>query len=105
MGKKTGPLEVLRKGLAVLENQIKVKHSKLTALVSTGKSISSDDEEWLDNSGNTVDEVYAINTLENASDYERGYNGLEDKYKATVLRLRELAGDLIKVVDKKRKSL
>ena len=63
MGTKSGPLPILKKGLAVLEKQIKEKHNKLASHIPVGKSISAEDEKWLDNGGN---------------------NRLEDKYKAAM---------------------
>ena len=51
-------------GLAVLEKQIKEKHNKLTSCISVGKPISTEDEDWLDNGGNTIEEVHAIDALE-----------------------------------------
>ena len=85
----------MKKGLSILENQIKEKCNKLTSQLP---SISAEEQEWLDNGGgNTVEELYAIDALEKSSDYGRGYDRLGDKYKAGVQRLRELAGDILKV--------
>jgi len=50
-----------------------------------------------------VDEQRVIDTLEAASDYERGVKRLDGPGKAIVTKLRELAGDLAKVAGKKRK--
>jgi hypothetical protein len=96
-----GPLQILKKGLVILERQIKEKRDKLTSQLSP---LSPEEEEWLDNGGNTIEEVYAIDALENASDYNRAYDKLGDKYKAAVFRLQEVAGDVIKVAGKKRAS-
>jgi hypothetical protein len=65
--------------------------------------IAPEDEEWLDQAGNAVDEIQALNLLKKASDYERGYDRLSDKLKAAVQRLREFAGDVVKISGKKRK--
>jgi hypothetical protein len=96
-------VEVLKRGLKVLESHIKVKANELMSKVAA-KTISEEEEEWLDKGGgNTVDEVYVIHELETASDYERGLGRLDGKYKAVVQKLRELAGDIINVAGNKRK--
>ena len=97
-------LDILKKGLAALEKQVKEKHSQLASRISAGQPISAEEEEWLDNGGNLVDEVHAVDTLEKASNYEKAYNGLDDKYKAALLRLQKLAkGVKVAVAGNKRK--
>ncbi|KAF8219758.1 hypothetical protein L208DRAFT_1417721 [Tricholoma matsutake] len=98
------PLEVLKKGLKILQDQVKAKKEKLQAQLHVKKSISSLDENWLDNEANLVDEQRVLDALENASDYERGCKRLDETQKGIVRRLREVAGDLSKAVGKKRKS-
>ncbi|KAF8230396.1 hypothetical protein L208DRAFT_1400622 [Tricholoma matsutake] len=98
------PLEVLKKGLKILQDQVKAKKEKLQAQLHAKKSISSLDENWLDNEANLVDEQRVLDALENASDYERGCERLDETQKGVVRRLREVAGDLSKAVGKKRKS-
>ena len=98
------PLEVLKKGLKTLQAQVKAKKEKLQAQLHEKKSISSLEEKWLDNEANLVDEERVLEALETASDYERGLERLDEAQKGVVRRLREVAGDLSKVVGKKRKS-
>jgi hypothetical protein len=43
------PLEILKKGLGVLQSQFKSKKEQLQACLAEQKSISSQDERWLDN--------------------------------------------------------
>jgi hypothetical protein len=64
------PLEVRRKGLNVLQNQFKVKKEKLQAQLAEKKSISSQDEKWLDHEANLVDKQQVLEALEKASDYD-----------------------------------
>jgi len=64
-------LEVLKRGLKILQAQVKAKKEKLQAQLHERKSISSHDEKWLDNEANLVDEQQALDALENALDYER----------------------------------
>jgi hypothetical protein len=99
------PLEVLHKGLKILNNRVKAKKEALQARLAERKSISSQDEHWLDHDANLVDEQQVLDALENTSDYERGVARLGDEQKGVVRRLREAAGDLSKVVGKKRKRV
>ena len=74
--------------------------------LSRQEDISSADEQWLDNEGNTIDEQRILEKLELASDYETEVAQLDDNGKAIVKKLRELAGDSdlpAKVAGKKRK--
>lgn len=79
------PLEVLKKGLKILQDQVKAKKEKLQAQLHVKKSISSLDENWLDNEANLVDEQQVLDTLENASDYERGCERLDETQKGVIL--------------------
>jgi hypothetical protein len=97
------PLEVLKKGLARFKKTIKTRKNELNAKLARAETISSSDEHWLDNEANTVDEERVLDTLESASDYERGLGRLDQDGKAIVKKLREWAGDLAKVGGNKRK--
>ena len=66
-------------------------------------SILSQDEKWLDHKANLVDEQRVLDTLENASNYKSGLERLDDAEKGVVRKLREVAGDLSKLVGNKRK--
>ena len=87
------PLEVLKKRLKILQDQIEAKKEKLQAQLHAKKSTSSLDENWLDNKANLVDEQQVLDMLENASDYERGCKRLDETQKGIVRRLQEVAGD------------
>lgn len=96
------PLKVLQKGLKVLESQVKTRKEVLQTRLAERKSISPQDEQWLDNDANLVDELQVLEALEDASDYDQGLGRLNDEQKAIVRRLQEAAGDVSKVVGKKR---
>jgi len=64
------PLNILKKGLEKLENTVKDRKQKLKAHLAEKRSISSVDEQWLDNEANTVDEKCIIDILDKASDYK-----------------------------------
>jgi hypothetical protein len=99
------PLEVLQKGLDILKNRVKAKKEALQARLAEAKSISSQDEQWLDHDANLVDEQQVLEVLEDASDYEHGLARLDSKQKVIVERLCEAAGDLRRTVGKKRKHV
>jgi hypothetical protein len=63
----------------------------------------SADERWLDHEANTVEEERILHDLEKASDYERGLERLDEDGKAIMKKLREWAGDLMKVAGNKQK--
>ncbi len=88
------PLDILKKGLAKFSSQIKDRKDDLNAKLSRKETISSADEQWLDHDANTVDEQRVLDTLEEASDYERGVGQLDKDGKKIVKKLREWAGDL-----------
>lgn len=60
------------------------------------------DEQWLDHDANTIDKQRVLEILEAASDYEKGLEQLDKKGKDIVKKLREWAGDLVKVAGKKQ---
>jgi hypothetical protein len=95
------PLEVLQKGLDILKNRVKAKKEALQAQLAEAKSISSQDEQWLDQDANLVDEQQVLEVLEDASDYEHGLARLDSKQKVIVERLCEAAGDFSRAVGKK----
>jgi hypothetical protein len=97
------PLDILKKGLESLRNDVKTKRDRLLAQLAEKKPITSSDEHWLDNDANLVDEEWILEALEKASNYERGVERLDDKGKAIMMKLRELAGDLLPKTSKKRK--
>ena len=78
------PIDILKKGLKILENSFKAKKEKLEAQLSRQESISSSDERWLDKEVNTVDEQRVIITLESCSNYERGLEDLDEGGKIIV---------------------
>jgi predicted lipase len=66
------PLDILKKGFAKLTQTITKKRDDLNIKLSRQEDISSADEHWLDNEGNTIDEQRILEKLESASDYETG---------------------------------
>ena len=100
------PLHVLQKGLAKLKDSVRERKNNLLACLNRKERISDEDEEWLDNAGNTVDEEAVLDLLENASDYEHGLAQLTAQQKILVEKLKELGGERKKTAlfRNKRKS-
>ena len=65
------PLKILKKGLNKFTETVKTRKNELSAKLARAETISSSDEQWLDNEANTVNEQQVLDTLESASDYER----------------------------------
>ena len=99
----SNPLKVLKKGLKVLQDQVKAKKKRLQTQLIERVSISSEDERWLDHKANFADEEQVLDTLERASDYECGLERLSDTQKCIVNKLQEVAGDQSKAIGKKQK--
>ena len=78
------PLEILKKGLNNFSKKIKARKDTLTLKLSCKETISSADEQWLDHEANTVEEEHILLDLEQASDYERGFERLNEDGKAIV---------------------
>ena len=95
-------MRFLKKGLSKFTKKIKIRSDELTPKLARKETISSADEHWLDHDTNTIDEQRVLETLESASDYERGLERLDEKGKAIVKKLREWAGDLVKVAGNKQ---
>ncbi|KAF8218482.1 hypothetical protein L208DRAFT_1350977 [Tricholoma matsutake] len=68
MGKN--PLQVLKGGLSKLKETVKKWKESLLLWLQEWQKISSEDEDWLNQEANFVDEEALIDILENASDYK-----------------------------------
>ncbi|KAI6166172.1 hypothetical protein EDD17DRAFT_1505592 [Pisolithus thermaeus] len=81
------PIDVIRKGLAKLQDQIHACKVSLEAALKAGEMISCADEEWLDNAGNLVEEEQLVDKLEKALDYRSTLEGLDVREKSIVKKL------------------
>jgi hypothetical protein len=86
------PLHVLQKGLLKLKNSVKGRKDTLLECLRRGEKISDEDEEWLDNAGNLVDEEAVVDLLKSASNYENGLAQLNSQQKTLIEKLMELGG-------------
>jgi hypothetical protein len=100
-------LDVLKSGLTKLKNLAKTKKDDLLACLHRKEKILTEEEEWLDDAANPVDEEAIIELLENASDYEHSLTRLNSWQQVLVDKLKELSGGIKKVAltGNKRKSI
>jgi ribosome assembly protein YihI (activator of Der GTPase) len=104
----TPALEILRKGLNALKNQVKKRKDALLERLNKKEKISAADEEWLDQGANHIEEDQLLDKLETVSDYERGLARLDSKEKGMVEKLEALGRDskgTAPAVSNKRKSV
>lgn len=98
-------LAVLREGLSRLKETNSRRREEITAAITAQQLVSPDDEDWLDNAGNHVEEQQLIDELEQATNLEQAVAGLGERQKGLVARLKEMAGGVAVKVAKKRKSM
>ena len=87
---------MLQKGLTTLKSSVKGRKDNLLACLNKGEKILDEDETWLDNVGNLVDEETIVDILERASNYEYGLEQLTSQQKALVKKLKEFSGEVNK---------
>ncbi len=63
-------LVTLKNGLHLLKEASHKRKEELEACLSRSEKISSEDEDWLDNEANHVDEQTLVDSLQDAPDYE-----------------------------------
>ena len=85
------PLEVLKDGFTKLKKSVGQRKADLQAHLAQKKKISPAEEEWLNNTGNLVDEEHVIDMLNVASDYKLGMERLSDTDKTLMKHLQEAA--------------
>ncbi|KAF8416911.1 hypothetical protein L210DRAFT_793783, partial [Boletus edulis BED1] len=85
-----------------LQDQTRDRKVSLEAALRGNQPISEADEDWLDNSGNLVDEECLIEKLAVAQDYEMAITSLDSQEQSMIQRLKEAAGWDV-VPSKKRK--
>ena len=73
-------------------------------MLAARQKISSQDEKWLDNTGNLVVEEQVVDIMEEASDYDHTVQALTAEQWSAVSKLHKLAGDLPKILGNKWKS-
>jgi ribosome assembly protein YihI (activator of Der GTPase) len=89
MGQGQKALNALKNGLSKLQRSVEKRRKALLDRLAKKEKLSVADETWLDNAGNLIDEEHVIETLDAASDFERGVGRLSDSGKAALYRLRQ----------------
>ncbi|KAK0477074.1 hypothetical protein IW261DRAFT_1421279 [Armillaria novae-zelandiae] len=102
MSKK--PLDVLKNGLAKLEEQVKAWKNDILDCLANKQPVCDDDEHWLDNEANLVEEVMILDLLDQASDYERGVKHLNSQQKSLVEKLKGLGSGIKNLVSSKKRK-
>jgi hypothetical protein len=101
-------LATLKKGLSVLKDTIKKRRDGLLERLKNNDKLTVDEDTWLDQDANLVEEDAVIDKPENASDYERGFSHLNSKELGLIETLNGLAEGLDQkvsaMVGNKRKS-
>ena len=84
------PLNVLKEGLRKLQVQIQGRKNNLH--LHRNEKISEEDEQWLDQDANLVDEEALIDMLEKVSDYERKLASFDIQKRSLIQKLTATAG-------------
>ena len=66
----------------------RTQYTRERAQIAEKKTVSPQDEQWLDYKTNLVNEHRVLEALESASEYEQGFVGLDEEQKAFVKRSR-----------------
>jgi hypothetical protein len=82
MSNLKNPLHVLQKGLAKLKDAVKGRKDNLLACLNGKEKISDEDEEWLDNAGNLVDEEAIVDLLVGKVSEEEIFKSVQDMLEA-----------------------
>jgi hypothetical protein len=85
-------LDAIKRGLTSFQGTLKSKKDALLARLARKEKISDEEEHWLDNDANDVDECALIQELETASDFERGVARLDSAKQKLLAKLNRLAG-------------
>jgi hypothetical protein len=106
------PLDILKKGLKKLQACTEKRKNDILAKQKSMADLTPEEEHFLDHEANLVDEDRVIQELDDASDYERGVEMLNEKDKSIWQRLLELGGEAQKAItaaatipSKKRKRM
>ncbi|KAK0484423.1 hypothetical protein IW261DRAFT_1416382 [Armillaria novae-zelandiae] len=97
-------LDVLKNGLAKLKEQVKAWKNDILDCLAKKQPVCDDDEHWLDNEANLVEEITILNLLDQASDYERGMKRLNSQQKSLVEKLKGLGSGIKNLVSSKKRK-
>ncbi|KAJ7794662.1 hypothetical protein B0H14DRAFT_2922691, partial [Mycena olivaceomarginata] len=83
-------LDAIKRGLTSFQGTQKSRKDALLARLARKEKISDEEEHWLDNDANNVDECALIQELETASDFERGMARLDSAKQKLLAKLKRL---------------
>ncbi len=89
-------LVTLKNGLHRLKEASRKRKQDLETRLSRSEKISSEDEHWLDNEANHVDEDALVTSLQEAADYEAALKKLTPLQNGLAEKLRKLAYDSVR---------
>ena len=78
----------LKKGLGLLENEVKTRKEDILGRLHHQEKVTDEESDWLDNAGNLVDEEHLIMALEVAKDFDNAINKLDGHQKVALERLK-----------------
>ncbi|ESK82226.1 tigger transposable element derived 4 [Moniliophthora roreri MCA 2997] len=87
------PIEIVKKGYERLQKQVEAWKKSLQECLAKNEQLSEADSNWLDNEGNTVDEMVLLDKLEKESDYGQAVERLELQQRHVLNHLMALGGD------------
>lgn len=96
-------LQLLKRGYEKLKAKVKPRADSIQTKLKKRQSISSEDERWLDSEGNIVDEDRVMAILDGASDCDRAIGKLSEKDKTVAEKLKQLAGQVSAVGNKRKR--
>lgn len=85
------PLEVLTRGLKVIQDRVSSKKDELEKSLAGGGSITLEEEDWLDNGANLVQETQLVFFLADAPNFGSAVKTLTNEQKEIMARLTEAA--------------
>ncbi len=99
------PLNILKAGLAKLKKGVGECRKNILACLRRKENISNEEEQWLDNEANYMEEDTVVDLLDKASDYQHGVSRLTTQQKIVVKKLMELGSGIKKIAGNKRKHM
>ncbi|PBL03189.1 hypothetical protein ARMGADRAFT_1069745 [Armillaria gallica] len=92
----------IKKALMLLQEEMDQRRKDINARLAQKKSVSAEDEVWLDEAGNLVDEVVLVESLAAAPDLNEAVKNLNEHQRGVYAHL---IGKIQPSVSKKRKCL
>ena len=105
MANANASLPQLKAGLALLKKEAKAEKTQLEERLKCCEKLTNEEEKWLDNTGNYVDEERLIADLEGAAVFSEAFSKLSKEQKACFHMLVAKASSTHPKAQKKKKSV